>query len=207
MIDLDIVTVSIWDSKGENVKLAIKFTDRIKNKEFYVATPFYLLEHLMQWKHIRLKEQIENFYIKNSDRLITSEDIETRIDELEIDDVKILSELQSHDVKEEDAFIVLVAAIFDIDYLVTFNRKHLRGKKKEINDVLKKMELRLLESMDQKRFRLALHNFAPFNPITGNAFFDFISKFYWIHICRYFNSGFCHNDFKSNIIYKHFVQK
>ena len=28
--------------------------------------------------------------------------------------------------------------IFDIDYLVTFNRKHLRDKEKEINNVLKK---------------------------------------------------------------------
>ena len=145
MIDLDIVTVSIWDNKGENVKLALRFIARIKNKEFYVATPFYLLEHLAQWKHIRLKEQIEDFYIKNSDRLITSEDIETRIDELGIDDVKILSELQSHDVKEEDAFIVLVAAIFDLDYLVTFNRKHLRGKKKEINEVLKRNEIKTIE--------------------------------------------------------------
>lgn len=145
LIDLDVVTVSIWDNKGENVKLALSFIGRVKNKEFHVATPFYLLEHLTKWKHIRLREQIEDFYIKNSDNLITNEDIETRIDEMKIDDVKILSELQSHDVKEEDAFIVLIASIFDVDCLVTFNRKHLRGKKKEISEVLKKNGLKTIK--------------------------------------------------------------
>ena len=79
IIDLDIVTVSIWDKKGENVKLAVKFIHRVKNKEFYVLTPFYLLEHLTKWTHITLKEKIEDFYIKQSSKILTNDDVDDKI--------------------------------------------------------------------------------------------------------------------------------
>ena len=138
IVDLDVVTVSIWDKKGENVRLAVEFIDRVKQKEFEVITPFYLLEHLIKWKYVTLKEKIEEFYLKNSDSLLTNEDVDERIDSLEIDDEKILLELQSNNVKEEDAFIALITSIFKLDYLVTFNRRHLKNKKNQINEVLKK---------------------------------------------------------------------
>ena len=63
IIDLDVVTISIWDKKGENVKLAVNLLNRVKNKEFHAVTPFYLPGHLEKWKHISLKEKIEDFYI------------------------------------------------------------------------------------------------------------------------------------------------
>ena len=135
LIDLDVVTVAFWD-KGTNGDLARKFLLRIRQKELLMITPHYLLEHLTKWRYITLKEQIEDFYIKNSNKLLTNEDVDERIDELKIDDIKIL--LESKDIKEEDAFIVLVTSIFYLDYLVTFNRKHLRNKEKEINETLKK---------------------------------------------------------------------
>ena len=37
------------------------------------------------------------------------------------------------DIKEEDAFIAMAASLFEIDYLVTLNRKHLRNKEGKIN--------------------------------------------------------------------------
>ena len=141
VVDLDVVTVAKWD-KGKNGDLGRSFLLRIKNKEFDVVTPFYLLGHLDKWKHITLKEKIENFYLKNSTTLLTNEDVDEKIEDLGIDDIKILLELQSHDIKEEDAFIVLVTSIFELDYLVTFNRKHLRNKEKEINEILAKNGLK-----------------------------------------------------------------
>ena len=39
------------------------------------------------------------------------------------------NELEKYGVKSEDAFLVLVSSIFGLDYLVTFNRKHLKNKK------------------------------------------------------------------------------
>lgn len=144
IIDLDVVTVAFWD-KGKNGNLGRRLVQRIKQKELDMITPFYLLEHLTKWKHITLKEQIENFYIKNSSNLLTNEDVDAKIDELGIDDIKVLLELQSMDIKEEDAFLVLITSIFDLDYLVTFNRKHLRDKKREVNEVLKKNGLRTIK--------------------------------------------------------------
>ena len=144
VIDLDVVTVAKWD-KGKNGDLARNFLLRIKQKEFEMHTPFYLLGHLDRWKHITLKEQIEDFYLKNSTVLLTNEDVDAQIDSLGIDDVKILLELQSNNIKEEDAFIVLVASIFELYYLVTLNRRHLRNKEKEINEVLRKYGLRTIK--------------------------------------------------------------
>ncbi|MEK6946007.1 MAG: hypothetical protein AABX32_00205 [Nanoarchaeota archaeon] len=142
MIDLDVVTMAKWD-KSHNGDIGREFLSR--TEEFEIVTPFYLLGHLDKWKHITLKEQIENFYLKNSTTLLTNEDIDYEIGNLGIDDVKILLELQSKDVKEEDAFIVLVTSIFKLDYLVTFNRKHLRGKEKEINEILRKNGIKTIK--------------------------------------------------------------
>jgi len=143
MIDLDVITVAMWDkSKGGNLGRAL--VARVKQKEFEMIASFYLLQHLDKWKHITLKEQIEDFYIKNSTTLLTNDDVDSKLDELEVDDEKVLLELQSKDVKEEDAFIVLIASIFELDYLVTLNRKHLRNKEKEIHDVLKKHGLKAI---------------------------------------------------------------
>ena len=44
-------------------------------------------------------------------------------------------------IKDEDAFLVPVASSENLNYLITFNRKHLRNKVNEINCVLKKYEL------------------------------------------------------------------
>jgi len=137
LIDLDVVTVGKWD-KGENGDLARGLMSRIESKEFHVVTPFYLLEHVMKWENEWLREEIENFYITESLTMLTNDDIDAKIGEWDIDDKKILQELQSHNIKEEDAFIVMVTSIFDLDYLITFNRTHLKNKKETINEVLKK---------------------------------------------------------------------
>ena len=48
-------------------------------------------------------------------------------------------------VKEEDVVLVVISSIFDIDYLVTFNRKHLKSKEKEINEVLRKNGIKCIK--------------------------------------------------------------
>ena len=142
IIDLDIITVGIWDKKGENPKLATKFINRVKNKEFYVTTPFFLLELVSKWRYSRLKDYIEDFYIKFTDEMLSNEDLDNKIDSMNIDDKKILHELVINGVKDEDSLLVLVASIFDADYLITFNRVHLKNKKQTINEVLGKNGLK-----------------------------------------------------------------
>ena len=142
IIDLNIVTVSIWDKKGENVKLAGKFINRVKNKEFYVLTPFFLLELVSKWRYSKLKDYIEDFYIKFTDKILSNEDLDEKIDSMNINDKKILTELKNNLIKGEDSLLVLVAVIFDADYLVTFNRVHLKNKKEIINEVLNRNGLK-----------------------------------------------------------------
>ncbi|MBI2654758.1 hypothetical protein HYX02_08205 [Candidatus Woesearchaeota archaeon] len=138
IVDLDAVTVSIWDKKGENSQLATEFIGRIKNKEFYVITPFFLLELVPKWRYSQLKDYIEEFYLKFTDTMLSNEDLDEKIDSINIDDRKVILELISNGIKSEDSLLVLVASIFDADYLITFNRVHLKNKKEAINEVLKK---------------------------------------------------------------------
>ena len=145
IIDLDIVTVSIWDKKGENVRLAVKFIDRVMNKEFYVITPYFMLELISKWKYSQLKDHIEDFYLKFTDKMISNEDLDERIESMNVDDKKIIVELMNHGIKGEDSLLVLVASIFDADCLITFNRIHLKSKKEVINEVLRKNGLRTIK--------------------------------------------------------------
>ena len=56
-----------------------------------------------------------------------------------------MKKLLSKGVKEEDAVLVIIASIFEIDHLVTYNRKHLRNKEIEINDVLSQNGLKTIK--------------------------------------------------------------
>ena len=144
IIDLDVVTVGKWD-KGEFGNTARNLMKRVEDKEFELVTPSYLLEHLIKWQNAPLKEKIEEFYLKESTKLLSNEDVDIKIEELGIDDKKLLTELKNHNVKEEDAFIVMETSIFDLDYLITFNRVHLKNKKEIINEVLKKNGLKTIQ--------------------------------------------------------------
>lgn len=136
IIDLDIITVAAWNKKGEETKTAQRFIARVQNNEFSAFTPFFLIELVGQWLYSALAEDIKQFYLKNTS-IITNEDLENKVAELDLDDKKILLELRAKGVKGEDALLALVTSIFSMDYLVTFNQKHLRSNVKMINEVMK----------------------------------------------------------------------
>lgn len=54
-------------------------------------------------------------------------------------------------VKEEDIVLVVIASVFDIDFLVTYNKKHLKDKQQEINGVLKKYDLRTIRIVSPEK--------------------------------------------------------
>ena len=145
MIDLDVITVALWDSRGKNAEIAKKFLVRVEKKEFYVGIPFLIIEIVLLWKHEKLKNSIKEFYVKNSDQLFTDTEIKEKCDELEIDYERILNKLDASGIKREDAALVLVASLFEFDYLVTFNRIHLRNKKEETNKILKECKLAAIQ--------------------------------------------------------------
>jgi len=134
LIDLDVVTVAFWDKKDE----AIEFLNRIKSGEFMLYIPFIILDLLAKWKHESLRKRIVHFYEVYSDEVITVKSYVEKIKEIKLDDKQLSIEFLSHKIKEEDIVLIIFTSIFSLDYLVTFNRKHLKGKEPIINEVLKK---------------------------------------------------------------------
>ena len=145
IVDLDVVTVALWDKKGKNTDIAKRFLERIAKGEFYVATPFFLIETVLKWNYKALKQSIKNFYVRYSNKLFTDEEIKDTYENLDIDYVKIIYELENSGIKKEDAALIFVASIFSFDYLVTFNRVHLKNKKEVANKILKKWKLPSIE--------------------------------------------------------------
>lgn len=142
LIDLDVVTVAIWDRKGKQVEIANKFIERVEKGDFYIINPFFLIELALKWRHEKLREDIKEFYITYSNKLISDNEFKEKTNELKVNIEKIIKLLENYDIKEEDSVLVVFASIFDLDYLITFNRKHLKNKKQVINKVLKENEFK-----------------------------------------------------------------
>ena len=146
LIDLDVLTVAFW--KGNKKEIAQKLLSRVKNREFIVITPYFLLLNLLKkWTYLDLKDKIQDFYLKNSE-MLTNIEIDSKIKSLGIDDIRILKELIKINIKSEDAFLVLITSIFDINYLITFNRKHLKNNENKINEVLKRNGLKIIKIVE-----------------------------------------------------------
>lgn len=133
VVDLDVITVAFWDKKDE-----ARLIERIKAGVFAMTTPYIILEHLSKWNYRNLAEEIASFYEIYSSQIITAQNILDKTEERGLDYKKMLVELINIGVKEEDVVLVIISGIFGVDYLVTFNRKHLRSKEREINEILKK---------------------------------------------------------------------
>ncbi|MEK6887862.1 MAG: hypothetical protein AABX14_02840 [Candidatus Aenigmatarchaeota archaeon] len=138
LIDLDVLTVALWDSKKE----AIEFLARVKKGEFDVYTPHTLLDLLANWKHDKLKNEIKEFYRLYTKENLTSQKILEGFEKFKVEKHSIVDSLVKVGVKREDATLAIIVSIFDIDLLVTYNRKHLKNKIKEINEVLSKNGLK-----------------------------------------------------------------
>ncbi len=143
LIDLDVVTIALWGKPDEREKTAKKFIQRVEKNEFEVIIPFLLIELVLQWKHKILKEKIKEFYIQNS---IVLSDTQINKNFEKISHVElIIHKLFSHNIKEEDIILAMITSIFCLDYLVTFNRKHLKNKEAIINQILSKYNLRTIK--------------------------------------------------------------
>jgi len=134
IVDLDVVTVGKWD-KGKNGDDSRKFMDGVANKEFYLTTPTLLIELVRKWNHQKLKSQIEEFYLKNSDELIERIQIIGEIVSKGIDFEEIFNRFAKIEIKEEDIALIFVSSLRN-SILVTFNKIHLKNKEEEINEIL-----------------------------------------------------------------------
>lgn len=146
VIDLDVATMAMWD-KSHKASEANHLLLRVKNKEFDVITPRFLLGLLEKWDYSLLVEEIIDFYEKHT-KILTNKDIGEKINKSGINDKDVLEELRRQDVKDEDALLVLITSVFEANLLVTFNRKHLLSKEKEINEVLRKNGLKTIKIIE-----------------------------------------------------------
>lgn len=143
LVDLDVTTLAFWDEKDE-----ANLIEKVKGGIFFMVTPYIIPEHLSKWKHRKLAEEITNFYEKYSSQIVTIKNILDKIDDIGIEYEKLLFELIDNGVKEEDAILVIVSGIFDVVYLITFNRKHLKSKEKAINQILGKNGLKTIRIIE-----------------------------------------------------------
>ena len=144
IIDLDVVTVAKWD-KSDNGDLGRKFIIRVEKKEFEMLTPYIIFDLISEWKHKSLSKEIREFYDIYSKDIISVINLEDKIIELNVDRKALTSDLKFYDIKDEDIILVIITCIFDIGYLVTFNRKHLKNNEVKINNTLQKHRLRSIK--------------------------------------------------------------
>ena len=139
IIDLDVVTVHFWD-KDARAGEAGGFIELVKGKLFEVIVPYALTELAENWQYVELKNMIISFYKENA-TVISAEEVNEKLESFGINDKEFAISLVAHGVKEEDAALVMVASLFEAEYLVTFNRKHLRNKESEICEALNTFNL------------------------------------------------------------------
>ncbi len=140
VVDLDVITLAFWDKKDE-----ANLIERIKTNKFEMITPYILLEHLSKWNHKKLASEITGFYKKYSTQVITAKNLLRKIEKIKVEYAVLLNRLVNIGVKEEDVVLVIISSIFDVDYLITFNRRHLKNKQKEINEVLKSNGIKTIQ--------------------------------------------------------------
>ena len=143
IVDLDVVTVGKWD-KGEYGDISRKFIIKVEKKEYYIITPFLLIELIKKWKHKTLKLQIEEFYLKNSNEMIERIKIIEEIISKGIDFEELFRKFVNEGIKDEDIVLILVGSIRD-SVLVTFNKIHLKNKESKINEILSEYRLKTIK--------------------------------------------------------------
>ncbi len=141
MIDLDVVTVAMWD-KSENGDSGRKLLQRVVQGEFSMVTPQRLFDLISEWKHQPLVMKIKNFYDVYSETIISALKLEKQMGEMRVDRKVLMNELEALSIKEEDIILVIIASLFDVGCLATFNRKHLKNNEVRINNVLRKQGLK-----------------------------------------------------------------
>ena len=140
LIDLDVLTNAFW--KGGLKDVSIQFLERVKAGEFELHTLYVLIESVMKWKDRILADKILDFYKLYSREIITVENLSEKLQETDLDYIGLSKELTKITNKEDDTDLVLISSIFDLDFLVTFNRKHLRNKKEQILEFLKRKNIK-----------------------------------------------------------------
>lgn len=141
LIDLNVFTAAEWDKNKE----AIEFLEKAKSYEVY--EPLFFVYHIARrWEYKKLADKIVKRIDELKSRIMLFSELDEKIrakcklslKELTIKAIKKLK------IKTEDFWLVLFASANNA-LLVTYNRKDLKDKEKEINDFLKENNLDTIE--------------------------------------------------------------
>jgi len=143
LVGIDVVAVAEHYINDKDHTIAKSFIDRIKPGEFETYTTHALLALVENWKAKEIREKVLEIY-HSYYYVIPAMEIEERSKENKIVFEEVVGKLSKIDVKEEDGALAVVASLFNLS-LVTLNRKHLRNKREEINEILKEVRLSEIE--------------------------------------------------------------
>ncbi len=138
MVDLDVITVAYFPSNDLRKEYCLSFIERANKGEFEIITPSNFEILLRKWKFRELRDKILDFYKDATTKFIDKIEIIAGLNIKKISFDEIEEEFKSQGIKEEDILIILIASIQDLDYVISYNRKHLKNMEKKINEVLKR---------------------------------------------------------------------
>ena len=145
IIDLDVVTIGLWKKNDKRKPFALNFMKRVNNKEFLVVMLTSTLNLVEKWNNVELSTNIRDYYSKNTDHFIDDLEIFNFLRKYNISVSEIIKEFLKKGIKREDIMLILACITVKADYLVTLNRKHLKGNNQFINEILKKNKLHTIK--------------------------------------------------------------
>lgn len=140
LIDIDVLTIGLWEKSDPRKDIALQFLKRVENGEFFV---YFLDEHLKavsEWKHGPLKDRIIKKITDMQNQFVELSDVFPILEEkTRKNSEEFATELTKFSrSKKADILLVLACSILEIEYLVTFNRKHLRSRRESIEEFLRR---------------------------------------------------------------------
>ncbi|MFB6159435.1 MAG: hypothetical protein ABEJ95_07330 [Candidatus Nanohalobium sp.] len=148
VVDIDVFTIALWDKQDDRKEHAEEVLEKIESGEIELHIPILLFQQIHEWKHSDLATEIAEFQFRYSNELIDVRELENSI---ESKTGKLVSKIieegmnQLENMKESDLNLVLYTSGMKIDYLITFDKKHLLNRQKELNEFLKNQELPEIE--------------------------------------------------------------
>jgi len=138
LIDLNVYIAAEWDKKKE----AIEFLGKVR--KYNVITPVLILFYILRnWKYRKLVDKIFNVIDKVTTTYVGTAQTNLKSIQLVNLPLRIFVRRISKTVgiPLDDARLIAYAALNEAEFLVTYDKKHLKNKEREIADFLKKYNL------------------------------------------------------------------
>lgn len=141
LIDLDVITTKVWDRRQDT----IEFLDKVKRGEYMCTFPLFLIVHILRkWAYKKLVDKI----IREIDE-VTTEFLRSSVVEEAVERktgmpsrVFIKKGFRKLDINKQDFTLVVFASVYEIDFLVTYNKTHLLQRQEDVEKFLRKFNLK-----------------------------------------------------------------